>query len=62
MASFGMFVALVATLAAAIARRLHDVGRSALWGLIPLPFICYSGAVFFIFASQASATTRRDFS
>lgn len=28
--------------AAAVARRLHDRGRSGLWGLMPLPFILYS--------------------
>jgi uncharacterized membrane protein YhaH (DUF805 family) len=31
----------VALLAAAVARRLHDTGRSGLWGLIPLPFLAF---------------------
>lgn len=32
-------VATVVLLAAAVSRRLHDTGRSALWGLVPLPFL-----------------------
>lgn len=34
-------VAVVALLAAAIARRLHDTGRRAWWGLAPLPFLAF---------------------
>jgi uncharacterized membrane protein YhaH (DUF805 family) len=34
-----MFAALVALLAAAVARRLHDGGLSGYWGLLPLPFV-----------------------
>lgn len=34
----GLIVA-VALLAAAVSRRLHDTGRTALWGLAPLPFL-----------------------
>lgn len=34
-----MSVLAVALLAAAVARRLHDTGRSDLWGLAPLPFL-----------------------
>ena len=50
-ASLLIFVALIGLLAAAISRRLHDTGRSALWGFLPLPFAAYSGAMFFqIFA------------
>jgi uncharacterized membrane protein YhaH (DUF805 family) len=33
---------LVVLLAAAVARRLHDRGRSAFWGLAPLPFIGFA--------------------
>lgn len=47
-----MFAVLVALLAAAVARRLHDSGRSALWGLLPLPFAIYSGVMFFRLISQ----------
>lgn len=32
----------VLLLAAAIARRLHDTDRSAIWGLLPLPFLAIS--------------------
>ena len=38
----GMVAVLVVLLAAAVARRLHDRGRSALWGLAPLPFIGFA--------------------
>jgi uncharacterized membrane protein YhaH (DUF805 family) len=34
-------VVVVALLAAAIARRLHDTGRGAWWGLAPLPFLAF---------------------
>jgi uncharacterized membrane protein YhaH (DUF805 family) len=37
--TFGLAVLLYA---AAVVRRLHDRGRSGLWGLMPLPFIIYS--------------------
>lgn len=50
--SLAMFVALIGLLAAAVARRLHDAGRSALWGLLPLPFVAYSGTMFFRVFSQ----------
>jgi len=36
----------VALLAAAVSRRLHDLGKSALWGLMPVPFLIF-GVVFF---------------
>lgn len=45
LASAAMFVALVSLLAAAVARRLHDSGTSAFWGLLPLPFVVYDFAV-----------------
>lgn len=36
-------VALIAVvlLSAAVSRRLHDTGRTALWGLAPLPFLAF---------------------
>ena len=37
-----LFFALVALLAGAVSRRLHDSGRSAYWGLMPFPFVAYS--------------------
>jgi len=38
----------IVLLAAAVSRRLHDVGRSAFWGLLPLPF----GVTGFVVISQ----------
>ena len=38
-----LFVLLVA---AAVARRLHDTGRSGAWGLLPLPFLTVAMTVF----------------
>ncbi len=35
-------VAIVALLAAAVVRRLHDTGRAGYWGLLPLPFVTFS--------------------
>lgn len=32
-------VLLIAFMAAAVTRRLHDTGRSGFWGLVPLPFL-----------------------
>ncbi|MGH6996997.1 MAG: DUF805 domain-containing protein, partial [Phenylobacterium sp.] len=52
-----MFGLLVALLAAAVARRLHDSGRSAFWGLLPLPFVAYSSAMFFRLFSQFTSGT-----
>jgi len=52
MICLAMFALLVALLAAAAARRLHDTGRSGVWGLIPLPFAAYSGAMFGRIATQ----------
>lgn len=37
--SFGLAITLYA---AAVARRLHDRGKSGAWGVMPLPFIVYS--------------------
>jgi uncharacterized membrane protein YhaH (DUF805 family) len=51
LASVLMFAALVAILAAAVARRLHDGGRTAFWGLLPLPFATYGvGALVRLFS------------
>lgn len=40
-----LFGVCIGLLAAAVARRLHDTGRSGAWGLIPVPFITFSGAM-----------------
>jgi len=34
-------IAVIALLAAAVARRLHDRGLSGVWGLLPLPFLAF---------------------
>ena len=34
--------AVIALLAAAVVRRLHDTGRAGYWGLAPLPFLTFS--------------------
>jgi uncharacterized membrane protein YhaH (DUF805 family) len=36
-------VIVVLLLAAAVARRLHDRGKSGLWGLMPVPFLAFAG-------------------
>lgn len=41
-------VAVVALLAAAVARRLHDTGRRAWWGLAPLPFLAFGLSGFYV--------------
>jgi uncharacterized membrane protein YhaH (DUF805 family) len=50
-----LFAALVVLLAAAVARRLHDGGLSALWGLLPLPFVAGGFATFLCLLSQFGA-------
>lgn len=37
-----LFAGCIALLAAAVARRLHDTGKSGAWGLLPIPFIMFS--------------------
>ena len=52
--SFGLAILLYA---AAAVRRLHDRGKSGLWGLMPLPFIIYSSIQMpRVFASIGTAT------
>lgn len=41
-ATAGLSAAAIALLAAAVARRLHDVGVSAYWGLLPIPFLIFA--------------------
>jgi uncharacterized membrane protein YhaH (DUF805 family) len=50
--TLSFFVVLVALLAAAVARRLHDGGHPAIWGVLPLPFAGYSGVMFFRLVTQ----------
>jgi uncharacterized membrane protein YhaH (DUF805 family) len=51
-----LHLAIVSLLAAAVVRRLHDLGRSGLWGLLPLPFLAGSLAatpfLFDLFSSE----------
>ncbi len=37
--------AIILLLAAAVARRLHDRGKSGAWGLMPLPFLGFASAL-----------------
>ena len=37
-----MLLVVLVLLGAAVARRLHDSGRSGIWGLLPLPFLVIS--------------------
>ena len=46
-------IALVALLAAAVARRLHDSGRSGWWGALPLPFLAFGLAAFLLLFSRS---------
>jgi len=50
---------LIVILAAAVSRRLHDRGRSALWGLTPLPFLVFA---FFAFSRLLGALRTSNFS
>lgn len=54
-------VATVALLAAAVTRRLHDSGRSGLWGLMPLPFLTASLIGFPIMLSGFGSSAGPDF-
>ena len=42
MLSLVMLAVILVLLSAAVARRLHDSGRSGIWGLAPLPFLAIS--------------------
>jgi uncharacterized membrane protein YhaH (DUF805 family) len=46
--------------AAAVVRRLHDRGKSGLWGLMPVPFILYSSVMMPIFFSSVGAGQEPD--
>ena len=53
-------VAAVALLAAAVSRRLHDSGGSALWGMLPLPFLTFGLAALPIVTRQLAAVPEPD--
>lgn len=40
-------LAIVALLAAAVTRRLHDTGRAGYWGLAPVPFLAFGMGGFY---------------
>lgn len=46
MAALG--VSYLVLMAAAVTRRLHDAGRTALWGLLPFPFFAYHAVMFWL--------------
>jgi uncharacterized membrane protein YhaH (DUF805 family) len=62
---FGVMAAMVLTaislLAAAVSRRLHDSGRRAFWGLMPLPFLLGGLTIFPLMISQFAATDAPNF-
>lgn len=66
---FGPFFALMAAmvltaislLAAAVSRRLHDSGRRAFWGLMPVPFLLGGLAIFPLMISEFSASDTPNF-
>ncbi len=50
----------VLLLAAAVSRRLHDTGRSALWGLLPVPFLAFCLIAFPLAMSQTATAGEPD--
>jgi uncharacterized membrane protein YhaH (DUF805 family) len=55
-------LAIIAALAAAVSRRLHDSGRSALWGLMPVPFLLFGLGFFPVMMDSMMAAEEPDFS
>jgi uncharacterized membrane protein YhaH (DUF805 family) len=51
-----MVLTAVSLLAAAVSRRLHDSGRRAFWGLMPVPFLLFGVTAFPVIISQFAAT------
>lgn len=56
-----MVLTAVSLLAAAVSRRLHDSGRRAFWGLMPLPFLLGGLTIFPLVISQFAATEEPNF-
>lgn len=50
----------VILLAAAVSRRLHDSGRAAFWGLMPLPFLTFGLTAFPIMLTRAMESEMPD--
>jgi uncharacterized membrane protein YhaH (DUF805 family) len=55
-----MVLACVGLLAAAVSRRLHDSGRRAYWGLMPLPFLLFGLTAFPAMITQVTASGEPD--
>ncbi|MCS6624690.1 DUF805 domain-containing protein [Roseibacterium beibuensis] len=53
-------LAIIAGLAAAVSRRLHDSGRSALWGLLPVPFLLFGIGFFPVMMDSMMASEQPD--
>lgn len=58
--SMAGFAVLVGLVAAAVARRLHDSGLRAWWGLAPLPFVIVGGIGFTVLVRQFNDPTAPD--
>lgn len=56
-----MILTAISLLAAAVSRRLHDSGRRAFWGLMPVPFLLGGLAIFPLMISQFAATDEPNF-
>lgn len=52
----------IALLAAAVSRRLHDSGRSALWGLLPVPFLLFGIGFFPVMMNSMMTAEEPDLS
>lgn len=51
-----MVLTAISLLAAAVSRRLHDSGRRAFWGLMPVPFLLGGLTIFPVLMSQFAST------
>lgn len=56
----GCVIGAILLLAAAVARRLHDSGRSALWGLLPVPFLLFGIGFFPVLTQSMMAAEEPD--
>jgi uncharacterized membrane protein YhaH (DUF805 family) len=57
-----MALTAVSLLAAAVSRRLHDSGRRAFWGLMPVPFLLFGITAFPLVTTQMMASEEPDLS
>ena len=56
-----MVLTAISLLAAAVSRRLHDSGRRAFWGLLPVPFLLGGLAIFPLMISEFAASDTPNF-